>query len=271
MKRFAFVIVLVAAVGVLVFLAVACEEDVESLIATLQEDEDPEARWVAADKLGEAGDIRALEPLISALQNDEDSRVRWNAAGALADIGDTRAVEPLIGAMQSDEGERVRWYAAYSLGVIGDARAVEPLIDALEDEYGPVRAHAAEALGKIGDASAVEPLIAALHDEIADSNANEALEALEALGALEPLLTDFRNRDLEAIAPAYYFFIVRAEPGAEDVLIELLNSHGTVEMAEDFLNSDNGRLEGAARDWAERHGYTIRGVEGGGGPRWGGY
>jgi HEAT repeat protein len=241
MKRLPLGILLVTAFAVSMFLVVACEEDVESLIATLEEDEDPEARESAARSLGDRGDIRGVEPLISAMQNDEDAGVRFWAAQALAEIGHAGAVEPLISALQNDED-------------------------------GGVRATAAKALGKIGDAGAVEPLIAALHDDELDYTANKALEALEARGALEPLLTDFRNRDLEAIAPAYYFFIFRGEPGTEDILIELLNSHGTVEMAEDFVNSGNNQLEGAARDWAETHGYTITVVEGlHGGPMWGGY
>jgi hypothetical protein len=76
-----------------------------------------------------------------------------------------------------------------------------------------------------------------------------------------------KDKNLEIVAGAYPFFIDRSEAGTEGVLIRALNRYGTKEMATDFLNCGNGKLEQAGRAWAERHGYSI--VSGAGvGPRW---
>jgi len=146
---------------------------------------------------------------------------------------------PLIGYSQKDTIERliqqlkdkdweVRKGVARSLGWTKDARAVEALIASLRDEHFSVRRKAAEALGKIKDTRAVEALIAAL-----------------------------RDGNLEIVAGAYRFFILRGVLGREDVLIEALNIYGTAEMAKDFLNCGNSKLAEAARDWAKRHDYII--------------
>ena len=118
------------------------------------------------------------------------------------------------------------------MGRIGDA-AVEPLIEALNDSDRMIRRYAAYALGEIGDARAVEVLDRAL-----------------------------MNRDYEVIAGAYSYFIRKVRKGSEEVLIVLidtLNRQGHEEMAEGFLNCGNERLEEAAREWADKHGYWIPG------------
>jgi len=54
------------------------------------------------------------------------------------------------------------------------------------------------------------------------------------------------------------------------VLCQALHAHGDLEMAEDFLNCENGRLEDAAYKWADDHGYTVSTSPGShGGPTWG--
>ncbi|MDD1665883.1 MAG: HEAT repeat domain-containing protein, partial [Methanomicrobiales archaeon] len=60
-------------------------------------------RWRAAEALGEARDVRAVESLIAALK-DPFQDVSWIAAEALGKIRDPRAVEPLIAALK--EGEK---------------------------------------------------------------------------------------------------------------------------------------------------------------------
>jgi HEAT repeat protein len=260
---------------------------VEPLIGALG-DEDRNVRLDAAWALGNIGDSKAVEPLIEVLLNDKSSDVQRNAAKALGNIGEP-ALEPLLKMLGNEDGN-VRQNAAIALGTIGDSRAVEPLIAALEGEFVLVRQNAATALGQIRDARAVEPLIEAL---LKDTNWDVIKNAAIALGnigepAVEPLfkalegegnyvqmrvvmalgyindpsavefLTDaLKDKKLDIIAGAYYFFIRRGEEGTEDILIEALNKHGNVNMAEDYLNCGNGQLEKAARTWATDHGYTI--------------
>ena len=58
-------------------------------------------RVIAAETLGDMGDLRAVEPLIKAL-DDPATEVRWVAAKSLGMLGDPRAVPP------SDTGTQVR-------------------------------------------------------------------------------------------------------------------------------------------------------------------
>lgn len=105
-------------------------------------------RRVAASKLGDIKDPRAVAGLVSVLQ-DEDSDVRWNAAHALGKIGDPMAIEPLVAALQ-DADSGVRQVAAEGLGKFGDWRAIEPLMSALTDKGKEVREAAANSLQSLG-------------------------------------------------------------------------------------------------------------------------
>jgi HEAT repeat protein len=240
------------------------------LIAGLR-DANPEVRRHAAGTLGEVKDPRAVEPLIAALK-DADAKVRFYAAGALAKLNDPRAVEPLIATLR-DADSTVNSGAALALRDIG-APAVQPLMAALKDENPEVRRRVAWVLGDIKDPRAVEPLIAALEDD-ADSIVRwNSATALQEIGtpAPERMLPALRERDLAVVAKAYPFFIVRAEPGSEEVLAQALNAHGTLEMAMDYLNCGNGLLGGAAQRWAKAHGYSEVSIPGfgEGGGHWGG-
>lgn len=207
--------------------SVGCGQDdqVGQLIERLK---DPSAhlRADAAKALGEMKDARAVEPLIGALK-DSEWRVVERAGEALEKIG-APAIEPLISALK-DSKWMVRVYAAGALGGIGDARAVEPLIAALKDSKSSVRIFAAVALGNIGDARAVEPLIAALKDR----NWGVRLRVAEALIRL-------------------------GQPGSEGALIQALNAHGDLQMAEALLNCGNPMLEAAAGAWGRANGYDVK-------------
>ena len=100
----------------------------------------------AAEVLGETKD--EVERLINDLK-DESWQIRWYAAQALGGAKDLRAVEPLIAVLKKDKHVYVRATTAWALGEIKDRRAVKPLIDALGDEIRDVRRNAAWALKKI--------------------------------------------------------------------------------------------------------------------------
>jgi HEAT repeat protein len=217
-------------------------------------------------------DVRAVEPLIAAL-TDKVPQVREAAVLSLGELGDERAVEPLMAALQ-DEYIGVRSLAAGALGKIGEDRAVEALIAALQDERWPVRGSVASALGKIGGSQATEALIVILKNRNEnDSVRGSAIYGLAEIGesAYEPLFAVLDARDLSFIADHYELFIKMGYPGSEDLLIQVLDKYGDVEMAGVFLNCGNSHLEEAACQWATEHGYQVTTTwsPGGSGPRWG--
>ena len=69
------------------------DEGFNQLLAELESEEE-EVRSSAAQALGSASDVRAIEPLIKAL-GDEDDDVRESIAWALGEFGG-EAVEPLV-------------------------------------------------------------------------------------------------------------------------------------------------------------------------------
>jgi HEAT repeat protein len=87
---------------------------IEPLVRTLK-DKDWSVRGWAATRLGDIGDVRAVEPLVRALRDDRDARVRSSAAGALGRIGDVRAMEPLVRALKEDRDLVVRMGAVRAL------------------------------------------------------------------------------------------------------------------------------------------------------------
>jgi len=135
---------------------------------------------------------------------------------------------------------------------------IESLIEDLEDENSNTRESAAKALGNIGE-PAIEPLFKALEGEgyYVQRRVAMALGYINNPVAVEFLTGALKDKKLDIIAGAYYFFIRRGEEGTEDILIEALNKHGNEYMAEDYLNCGNGQLAKAARTWATDHGYTI--------------
>jgi HEAT repeat protein len=235
---------------------------VEPLISALK-DENWQIRDGAAVVLGKIKNVRAVEPLIVTLK-DKVSEVQKSVVSALGEIKDTRAVEPLIDILKNDATFYwVREKAAEVLGKIKDARAVEPLITALNDKDWQVRNSAVEALGKIKDTRAVKPLIGALNDEnsLVRMSTAQVLDKINDARAVKPLIEAMKEKDLDVIAGAYKFFILRGEPVSAPLLIEVLytydNVYDNTEMARVFLNCGNKKLKEAAEDWAKTHGYTI--------------
>lgn len=199
---------------------------------------------LAAQKLGELGDSRAVEPLLQAL-HDRSSEVRANAIEALGKLGDRRAVEPLIQCLQdSDFFARTR--AAWALAELRDVRAFEPLLQRLETENDTAPCAAiVSALGKFGDTRAIDSLIAILRSEgqnLRDSFGfkHVRLSLVEALGLIEdPRTTDVLVeilRDRESILHhkgawdlphkttqcAVETLLQRQYSGLTEILIELL-------------------------------------------------
>jgi HEAT repeat protein len=201
------------------------EDKTDGLIKKLQS-KNRHTRVQTVIALGKLKDARVITPLINAL-NDTDSYVRGQAAWALGELKDTRAVQPLINVLKNDVYLYVRLESARGLGKIKDSRAVQALINALNDENSDVREEAVKALIEIG---------APVSEQV-----NHAL----------------KEKDLRAVADAYYFIISVGEPGAEEMLIGALHKYGNKSMAMDFINCGNMQLKEAAYKWAKSHGYKI--------------
>ena len=230
--------------------------------------DDAQKRSSAAHALGQLYDASSVEPLIHAAVQDVDGGVRLAAIQSLGRLQDARAAEPLLALLGKPGDDHMRSMVTWALGLLGDARTVEPLIRLLQqDPSSEVRAEAVRALANLKNARAVPALLAAL--ESRETVVRDA--AVEAL----PLIDDPRaagaKRNLERQRDAWfrelaqnYFNYVRgaARPAAGtdrtiDDLCEALSRYGTKDMAQNFVNSGNGRLESAGRMWAENHGYVV--------------
>jgi HEAT repeat protein len=119
--------------------------------------------------------------------NSPDAAVRVKAAAELGRFRSSRAVAPLI-AVLNDTDPGLQKGAAQALGQIGDLRALEPLHAALKaaKDYDEVQTACAQAMGSLGP-SALEPLMADLKDKDLDAAAGSGLEQLGA-PAVDPLI-----------------------------------------------------------------------------------
>jgi len=115
-----------------------------------------EVAQLAAKKLGESGDHRAVQTLISVVRNADGyfhSGVRAAAAEALGQLGDRSAVDALIGAI-GDPMAEASAEAVRALATLNDQRAVSPLLDVVRNANGyylpVVRRAAVLALARLG-------------------------------------------------------------------------------------------------------------------------
>ena len=185
-------------------------------------------RASAVGRLGESGDIQALEPLLAAL-HDEDQEVCALAAKALGKLGNKAAVQPLIAQLADSKSSvwPVREYTVEALGKLGDRRALEALKDALSAEgleAVMLRESAAIALGRVADKRACEALRAALKDKyvcvrLAAATALGRLKDRGALAALTQLLDSDEADDREAAIKALAEI---GDTGATDRLLPVL-------------------------------------------------
>lgn len=230
------------------------------------------------------GQVDRVSQLISQLK-DPDASIRVQAANALGKAKDPRAVEPLITAMK-DANLSVRHAAIMALGDIKDPRAADALIAVLKDN--PEDNNVIYALWKLKDPRAVDPLLVDLN-KMKGSDAFGITDLLK-LQADAGFLEDFKDPRVDSallealkqpytawnmivISGAYRFFIRRGEPGSEGVLIATLNrfgdEFGDTQMATYFLNCGNLKLEQAARELAQRKGWTLTPITGKESLHWG--
>jgi HEAT repeat protein len=110
------------------------------------EDKSQHERWtrvIALEKFGKP----AVDYLHKAL-DDDDKWVRYMAADALGNIGDVRSVERLI-PLLNDQDQDVRFATAYALGNIGHPSAEDALTRTCTRDNCFVKVAAEEALEKV--------------------------------------------------------------------------------------------------------------------------
>ena len=168
------------------------------------------------------------------------------------------------------------------LGDIKDERAVDPLAKILKTMVFSDKSMTISALEKIGSQDAMS----ALYNELTDWLHNEKIANILIRSGWRPqsdddrihlwvarrqkkdllnnwdittkiLLKDIDSGNLNAIRNAIYTFIGIGRKNIIPDLINRLNSAGSREMAEIYLNCGSQQLETAAQDWARRHGYRI--------------
>ncbi len=208
-------------------------------------------------------DRQDVEQLIAALQ-DMNPSVRAEAAAALGNIKDTRAVEPLIAALEDASifagYENTGVKAAQALGKIKDTRALNPLVEALKSDLPrnwEFRLETARALGKMKNTRAVDLMLAALPNMSVDGQCATILTLYTIKDKrIEHALKRFSKEvELKKISKEYWLYL--RDESAEPFLILALLKYGHKNMAKDFLNSQNTRLEEAGEIWAKSHGMEI--------------
>lgn len=249
------------------------------LIASLN-DPNPEVRKSAVVALADIGDAMAIEPLIKAT-SDNDAGVRKVIVEALGIMDDYRAVDPLI-RMLLDREPDVRRAAIGALKKLGSFRAIEPLIRVLNDKEPDIREAAVDALSEIGNFQTAESLVYTLTDWTINNNSSKVLTkfgwqpqtieerihfwvALREVTSLKEnwrvtkkvLFNDLNSKDYKTIENALNGIIGLGKKESIPELISLLYTKGDEIMAEAFLNCGSPVLNEAARQLAQKQGYTL--------------
>ena len=170
-------------------------KEFEVLLEELAVTSDIETQCTVISRLGDSGEIGAVDFLIKYLSKKVDNEVKSYAANAIIRICDKKAPKQLLKLLRH-ESWITRMKATEILGEIGDKRAVNPLIRILRTDPEPsVKEWAAIALGKIREKKASKPLVASL---ISDPNATVRMEAAIALGLIK------EKKALNPLLDAYY-------------------------------------------------------------------
>jgi hypothetical protein len=184
---------------------------------------------------------------------DDNSGAVNNSAPLTPVARDPRSIKQLTAALKSPD-RNVRGTAVEALGQSKDPHAVKPLIGALKDSDPYVRAFADTALINIGPL-AVESLISTLNDSdpYVPALSAMALSTIKDPRSHRALMTALNERNTKVILGIHTYYVKLGVPGSEPALIETLNKFPSRRMAEEFLNSGNPVLAGAANDWATKY------------------
>ncbi len=164
------------------------EKTVRDLIRIVEERRDDWKLQIQAIRLlGESASPLAANLLIKVVTDhfftNECPALKWNGIVALGNFkDDSRVVDALLYRLNEDT-LYLREAVIQSLGKIGNRAALPYLVAALGDRHFAVRVSAVRALGGINDPEAILSLKAVVKTETDPLLRDEAVKALEGLGA----------------------------------------------------------------------------------------
>jgi HEAT repeat protein len=197
-------------------------------------DIDLEDRWAAGRILGGFNQPQSIATLIAIIQQDEDPELTAIATGALAQIGTPAiaAVTTLLTPTEAGGSARLG-LAVRILARIRHSQTIEPLLQLIDDPDPQIRTLVIEALGSFHDPRIPTLLLSKLTD-VAPSVRTAAVVALclrsdlttelQLLDRLQPLLFDL---NLEVCAATARGLARLPDPGVVLVLAKVLGSHQT--------------------------------------------
>ncbi len=221
--------------------------------------------WLMCEKIGKP----AIKPLLLELKQNE-SPFQVEAARVLGEIKDPSTIQPLIDAIAStqwmdDEKKRKPLVdsASRALQKFG-IQATPVLIATLTQWY--TAQYTANILQTIGWKPRTE------EEEIHFLVAQRAHSDLQALWAdtKRVLMNDIESKNSERVSNALYAFIGMGKEEVITDLLKLLDNHGTVQIAEAYLNSGNETLIKGAMNWTSDRGLVVHKYSEGNNPvEWG--
>jgi hypothetical protein len=260
--------------------------------------------------LGKIGDAEAAEFIEQALLEDGSREVKEKAALSLGDMGFRESCPVLIDALLAEEEgswpietlqDVLTDYGEISVSSLVERRCAmgpqeagagrleevlveigEPAIYPVLNLFGSANSYwAEEVIYQMGSVTK-EYLIGKMNNQNQDFNIRCAtaipllrMEEQRDQQRIGTLIYYCRNRDWNNIAlhvfNNYREFINLGIDGTEYFLIDALNAHGDIPMAEVFLNCGSDKLDQAARAWVARRPWLFISTGGGvyQGPRWG--
>ena len=160
-------------------------EAVDALHKAL-DDSKAEVRYAAVVALGKIGTEDAIESLMYALENDEEAEIRFTAAQKLYELDAESAWSTFKRILDVERSPEIQEIAVRALGKwgYGEPDVVDNLIAILQsylDYDEDVRAAAAESLGKLDDPYALPALFRAGENDRSDAVRKAARQAYHAL------------------------------------------------------------------------------------------
>lgn len=251
----------------------------------------PEFRMVAATALGEIGDEHAVSHLLDGF-DDLDPRVRVRAVRACGVIGDERAVEP-VAQMLEDSNARVRRAAANALASIGTEDALKRLIPVARADDPQLRQIAVAELDRLGSIEPMVVLVRALEDRSELVQRAAILSLIELMHTLadedddirQIIAKQFRQADSDELIPLLLDVLAEsprmavqqnavwllgrvidpddeAAPRVHDALIDVLDSDGLADLAQDSLiRLESDELEKTLQIFIQSEGASSDAIE----------
>jgi len=208
--------------------------------------------WIRCAQLGKV----ALAPLLLELKQPE-SPVQVDAARILGEIKDASVIPALIAAISATQWSDDDFKSKKLIRSASNAifkfgyQAVPVLKKTLTQWY--TSQHTANILTRIG----WEPR--SNEDEIHYLVAKRADSDLKALwpDAKQILLNDIASQNTDKLNYALYAFIGIGKEEVIGDLLHVLKNHGTVQIAEAYLNSGHKDLVSGAENWSSQRGLEV--------------